>query len=312
LNASLLLSDTAFRGEPPWIVRRGGGVLVTTSCGLNEVLMLLGEDVEGWAGSCRVGMSRVRGGAVFLDEGDAAGALHVVRSGSFKSLRTATDGYEQVHGFAGRGDMLGFESLVTEQHALRVVALEDSTVLALPLHELNGWRRRSPTLDRAVMRALGSQLLRATEIASMMAAVASEVRLARFLVWMSQRMAASGQSPRRFLLRMSRRDIASLLAVASETISRGFGLLVARGHIAVDNREVEILDMAGLKAATVCTRRDRDEPAGRQLPRMAESPAAHAGANAGSAGGAPCQVLPPLESREPWCRCDSDQSPLNR
>jgi CRP/FNR family transcriptional regulator len=72
-------------------------------------------------------------------------------------------------------------------------------------------------------------------------------------------MAARGQSPRRFLLRMGRRDIASLLAVAHETVSRTFGLLAEWGLIKVNHRDIEILDMAGLKACTQCTRRDVDD-----------------------------------------------------
>ena len=140
-----------------------------------------------------------------------------------------------------------------------MMALEDSSVLALPLADLETWRRLSPALDRALQCAMSAQLTRARDVAAMMSAVASEVRLARFIMWMSEEMAARGRSPRRLLLRMSRRDIASLLAVAHETVSRGFGLLSEWGYVKVDNRDVEILDMAGLKACTRSTRRDADD-----------------------------------------------------
>jgi CRP/FNR family transcriptional regulator len=80
------------------------------------------------------------------------------------------------------------------------------------------------------------------------------VRLARFIVWWSNRMAERGQSPRRLLLRMSRRDIGSLLGVAHETVSRSFSNFVDQGLLRVDNREIEIMDFAGLKARTRNTR----------------------------------------------------------
>jgi CRP/FNR family transcriptional regulator len=92
-----------------------------------------------------------------------------------------------------------------------------------------------------------------------MAAVAAEVRLARFLLHLSHRMAACGQSPRRFVLRMSRRDIASYLGVAHETVSRSFTALAGWGLVEVDNREVAIADMEGLRALSLGTRRQIDE-----------------------------------------------------
>jgi len=85
------------------------------------------------------------------------------------------------------------------------------------------------------------------------------VRLARFLLQLSRRMAECGQSPRRFHLRMSRRDIASYLGVAHETVSRSFGALSRWGWLRVDNREVEILDLPGLKQFAQNTRRAVDE-----------------------------------------------------
>jgi CRP/FNR family transcriptional regulator len=72
-------------------------------------------------------------------------------------------------------------------------------------------------------------------------------------------MAECGQSPRRFHLRMSRRDIASYLGVAHETVSRSFGALARWGWVSVDNREVEILDLPGLKQFALNTRRTVDD-----------------------------------------------------
>ena len=266
MNSSTTTTHSLSASEPTWFVHRGGILPLTASRTMSEVLVTLGSAPDAWSDSCGVVQSRVRAGAPLWLEGAAVDALHVIRSGSFKCLKTNEDGYEHVLGFLGKGEILGLEALSEKRHPMSAVALEDAHVLTLPLHRLSDWRRRSPALDDALLRALSAQLLRACELAPMMAAVASEVRLARFLVWMSERMAARGESPYRFLLRMKRRDIASLLAVAHETVSRGLGLLADRGLIRVERREVQIVDMVGLKAATACTRRDvehaRDRAAG--------------------------------------------------
>lgn len=91
--------------------------------------------------------------------------------------------------------------------------------------------------------------------------MAAKVRLARFLLQLSRCMADCGQSPRHFHLRMSRRDIANYLGVAHETVSRSFGVLSRCGWLQVDNREVEILDLAGLRQFALCTRRAVEDPA---------------------------------------------------
>jgi CRP/FNR family transcriptional regulator len=103
-------------------------------------------------------------------------------------------------------------------------------------------------------------LARSRELVDIMAAVASEVRLARFLIQHSRRMADCGQSPLRFLLRMGRRELSSLLGVAHETVSRSFTTLSALDLIRVSVREVEILDMDRLGAFARSTRRPMDAP----------------------------------------------------
>ena len=231
-----------------------------------EVLTLLGSHPDAWSLACPVPLLRVRAGREVYAEGAEAQALYVVRQGSLKCMLIAEDGYEQVVGFATGGDVLGFEGMGRQgRQPMGVTALEDSSLLVLPLDGLAAWRRLSPALDTGLQRSLCDQLARAREGSTMMAAVASEVRLARFLVWTSRHMAAQGQSPRRFMLRMGRRDIASFLAVASETVSRGFGQLADGGLLKVVNRDVEILDMAGLLSRTRATRRETEE--GRLKPR---------------------------------------------
>lgn len=193
----------------------------------------------------------VRAGASLLREGDHDDRVFVVRSGSLKCVKTLEDGYEQVLAFAQPGDLIGYEALHGGARPFTAVALEHATVYALPLAQLRGG---SPGLDEGLRLALSRQLAGAAETAELMSAVTADVRLARFLLWVSARMARAGQSPRRFRLRMGRRDIASFLGTAHETTSRSFTTLADLGLVSVNNREVEILDLAGLKARALATR----------------------------------------------------------
>ncbi len=239
----------------------GLGVAVDPRGAVVELLSLMGAqiDVAQALPPLSVSWHRLHNGATLHHEGAVAECIHFVRAGAFKVFRTAEDGYEQVLGFAVRGDVLGFEALAHGTHSSSAVALEESSVYSLPLDEFDSIGQRLPQLNRLVHRALSNALTRRGELAEVMAAVAAEVRLARFLLQLSRRMAECGQSPRRFHLRMSRRDIASYLGVAHETVSRSFGALSRWGWLHVDNREVEILDLSGLKQFALNTRRTVDE-----------------------------------------------------
>lgn len=225
---------------------------------LHEMLCRMGVDgcgsCEGDAGHDAVPVWRAQQGAALLHEGEPARTLHVVRSGSFKRVRALEDGYEQVLSLVLPGGLLGVEALHGDVHPSSAVALEDSTLYALPAQVLPSLQQRCPALYEALWRDVSHQLAQAAEIAEMMAPVASDARLARFVLWLSRRMGEAGQSPRRLLLRMGRRDIASLLGVAHETVSRSFTQLADAGCLRVAKREVEILDAHALAQRARCTR----------------------------------------------------------
>ena len=231
-------------------------------CSTADLQQLLGRQVGAaqTADPTLLPVRRLHAGDTLFHEGASAQAIFFVWGGTFKTYRTAEDGYEQVLGFAGRAEVLGFDAMCMDFHPTAAVALEESSVCVVLVRDLFVGGGRNPMLDRLVALAVSRALTLRGEVADLMAAVAAEVRLARFLMQLSQRMAACGQSPRRFHLRMSRRDIASHLGVAHETVSRSFSAMAGWGLVDVNNREVEILDMERLKALARSTRGTVDEP----------------------------------------------------
>lgn len=228
---------------------------------MSDLLQMMGIDVDAHATEVDTPMPirRLRAGDTLFHQGLPAQAVYFVRAGTFKVLRTAEDGYEQVLGFSGRGDILGFDAVARGLHPSEAVALEDSSAYVVLLADLLALGQDEPGLVVAVHHAVSRALAGRGDLADVMAAVAAEVRLARFLIQMSQRMASFGQSPRRLRLRMSRRDIGSYLGVAHETVSRSFRALAEAGLLEVSNREVEIRNLEGLKDFARNTRRQVDD-----------------------------------------------------
>lgn len=224
---------------------------------LADLLRLLGceGDASRTGSSLPLAVRRIKTDEWLYHQGVPAESIYFVRHGTFKVVRTTEDGYEQVLGFAGPAQLLGFDALGARNHPTAAVALDEASVFVVALRDLAGPGVAQRTLADAVCRAGSMALSRQADIADIMSAVGAEVRLARFLLHLSKQMEARGESPRRFVLRMSRRDIASYLAVAIETISRMFSVLAGWGLITVSNRDVEIVDMTGLQELALSTRR---------------------------------------------------------
>jgi CRP/FNR family transcriptional regulator, anaerobic regulatory protein len=212
-------------------------------------------------------LRRLQAGNALFHEGAPVEWIYVVRSGTFKTFRTAEDGYEQVLPFASRGELLGFDALSPGRHPTAAVALEDASAFMLPVHKILSQTQRSSALDLALQLAASRQLAHCSELADLMSGATAEVRLARFILQWSRRMGAINQAPLTFYLRMTRRDIASYIGVAHETVSRCFSALTEWGYLQVDNREIEITDLDGLKCFARNSRKQVEEPGSRHGPR---------------------------------------------
>jgi CRP/FNR family transcriptional regulator len=102
-----------------------------------------------------------------------------------------------------------------------------------------------PGLQQQLFRLLSKELGMTSLLAGDHAA---EERVAAFVTDLGERLAAQGFSGTRLRLSMSRVDIANYLRLAAETVSRIFTRLRDQGLIALEGRDLEILDPPGLHA----------------------------------------------------------------
>jgi len=247
--------------EPCHRLFHGGKALAASCRGavIADILRLHDEPAEFASEALQVPvvLTRVRQGECLVREGMPADALFFVNSGTFKICKSHDDGYEQVLAFAIRGDVMGFDALCMDSHPATLAAMETSSAYVVRRRDIGWLSREIPAFGTLLCKTGSLSLKRSRAMVDILAPVCAEVRLARFLIQLSERMAASGQSPRKLLLRMGRRDIASLLGVAHETACRGFKALAAMGMLKVRDRDVELLDIGALQAFSRRTRRSR-------------------------------------------------------
>lgn len=208
--------------------------------GLGELDLGRIEQVVG----CR---RRVARDDVLFRAGDPFGNLYAVRFGHFMTCRIDQRGERYITGFQMAGELLGLDALGGD-HACTAIALEDSEVCEIPYARLRGMLAESPEMMVHFHRMMSQEIQREHAAFHSLAVLRAEERVAGLFVNLSARYAMRGFSPRRFRLRMSREDIARHLGLTLETVSRLLARFRERNLIALDRREVEILDMRRLES----------------------------------------------------------------
>lgn len=208
-------------------------------CGMNP------PDVER-LDSLMFARRRVPAGQTLYREGDKFQFIYAVRSGTFKSSLTLSDGREQVSGFYMAGELMGLDGVAQGKHASSATALEDTEICAIPYAHLNELATQNSNMQHIVSRLMSREIVREHSLMMLLGSMNAEERLAAFLLNLSQRLKTRGYSASEFHLRMSRAEIGSYLGMKLETVSRTFSAFQQQGLLEVDKRHIRILDLEGL------------------------------------------------------------------
>ena len=155
------------------------------------------------------------------------------------------DGHEHVLGFHVPGEVIGLNAIDGHRYPCDAVALDTVMLCRFSFPKMSMLAARVPGLQRELFRLLSRDIGRAALLSGDWTA---DQRVAAFLVGVSRRLAARGFSANRFQLTMARADIANYLRLAPETVSRVLRRMQDTGLLAVDRREVQLLDRAEVDA----------------------------------------------------------------
>jgi CRP/FNR family transcriptional regulator len=216
-------------------------------CSLNELCLPVGLDSSDMQRLEKVVHVRgpLRPGEHLFREGDLFQALYAVKSGTLKTCTVDSQGREHVLGFHITGELVGLDGIWPGRNRCDAIALQSTVVCALPFARLEQVIHDVPGLQAQVLRIMSRELAASSQLASDHSA---EERLAGFLVGLARRYGQRGLSSRSISLPMPRRDIASHLRLATETVSRLFARFQDEGLVEARRREVEILDPARLES----------------------------------------------------------------
>ncbi|NOQ94302.1 MAG: fumarate/nitrate reduction transcriptional regulator Fnr [Methylophaga sp.] len=188
-----------------------------------------------------------RGQSLFSEE-NSFKSLYVVRSGSFKTTISTSNGREQVTGFYFPGEFIGLDAIHHELYQSTAKALESSSVCELPYDRLQEIGKEMPQLQIQLLTRLSKELAGDKSLMLLLGKKTSKEKLATYLLSLSKRFHDRGFSATEFQLSMSRGDIANHLGLAVETVSRIFSRFQDEGLISLDGKAISLQEMDRLKA----------------------------------------------------------------
>jgi CRP/FNR family transcriptional regulator len=221
-----------------------------SGCNLRELCLPLGmsDDQLSRMDALVATRRNVQRGDALFRVGDAFAALFAVRTGFFKTRVSSEDGRDQVTGFQMAGELLGLDGIGADRHTCDAVALEDSQVCVIPFHQLEDLSREFSDLQRHFHRIMSREIVRDHGVMLLLGSMRAEERLAAFLLNLTQRLRTRGYSSSSLVLRMTREEIGSYLGLKLETVSRAFSRFQDDGLLEVKQRQIHVLDAAGLQA----------------------------------------------------------------
>ncbi len=188
---------------------------------------------------------------ILFHENAPAAGLYVVCHGTVKLYQSGRFGRDHILAVAGPGEILGELPLdPSEEYSASAEALTECQVCFLPRERLVRFLQLHPMTGVRLISALSLSLIAARHKVRDMVLKPAATRLAELLVQLVGDDATHGETSCRIMLTYSRRDMAEMIGVSTETAVRLLAALKAMGVISTHGRELNVTDLDKLRRLT--------------------------------------------------------------
>ncbi len=192
--------------------------------------------------------SEVRRRQFIWEPGSAANTLYIVRSGIVKVSKVSDEGRELTLHFFTRDHLFGELSVISDQpHDTVAEAYEDCLLLAIGKDDFNRILMRTPLLAMRMLRLVGDRRQRLENRVESLLFRSAHARLASLFIELAVTFGVRDSRGIIINLKLTHKEIASLIGATRETVS--FAILDLRkdGLIQTEGKRVILLDEPGLK-----------------------------------------------------------------
>ena len=191
---------------------------------------------------------RLRARDTLYAQGEPGRAIFLLMEGSMKLTRRTGGAREHVVRLLRPGEVLAESVLFSDKvYAATAVALEDCRVLVVDARKFAARLRRDPHLAWNVLERLGKRIEELQSQTELLATHTAEQKVAAYLM---NRYRALSPSDAVVASSCRRSDLASLLALAPETLCRVITEFKRRGWIRSENGRILVVNAEALAEAT--------------------------------------------------------------
>lgn len=223
--------------------------LACANCPVRHDAVCAGLDPTGLAELARVGRHRrfARGETIF-SAGDETVACATLVSGAVKLAAIGADGIERIVAIVHPAGLMGRLFASTPGHD--AIALIDSELCLFPRADFERMMAGHPMLTRRVLERTLAELDRAHELADLIGRRDARGRVAGLIAAFARAAGSDRRAAERFDLPLTRGEMAGLLGLTIETVSRALTRLEKDGVIGREgSRGIVVRDAAALAMA---------------------------------------------------------------
>jgi len=126
--------------------------------------------------------------------------------------------------------------------------METAAVCEIPFDKLGELSQRLPSLQRHFFQLMSQEIAEDQQLLTLLSKNTADQRVATLMLSISARNKRRKLSAANFRLPMSRTDIGNYLGLTVETVSRVLSRFQKLGVLAVDNKEINIVDAELLRS----------------------------------------------------------------
>lgn len=181
-------------------------------------------------------------GEIIYHAGDPSDSLYIVNTGKIRIYRLSESGKEQLVRILKPGDFTGELALFKETvHESYAEAMVGAKVCMIKRSDLQEFLLKYPSISLRILTEFSNRLEQSEKQTTRFATEKVETRIAQFLV---ECVEDGAEAPHEIQLPMSKKDLASYLGTAPETLSRKLSDFEVQGIIKQKpHKIIEILDL---------------------------------------------------------------------
>jgi CRP/FNR family transcriptional regulator len=193
--------------------------------------------------AARTSRRRCGPGELLFSEGEPCHGFYIVVSGRIRIFKTSPGGREQVLAIEGPGGSVA-ELPVFDggNYPASAAAIEPAELVFISVKDFRAVCLDRPEVALKVLQTVGKRLRRLVAIIEELSFTTVRQRL---ISWILRQSEANGT---RFTLPASQQELAAEIGTVRELVSRNLARLQAQGLVELNGRELNVLDMPGLRA----------------------------------------------------------------